>query len=137
MQKTASSQAAWALIMEGVTQARLESHRLRHLVNRTLSLVESSKQKEHLYQVAGDVIVGCPSRLDGLDLALDRTALALAKMGETYLEARLPFSEKQLVEDAVDAAFGGGMTRESVVDRLARRWLHKRAGNLEHLSRRR
>lgn len=129
VKKTASSQAAWALITEGVTQARLEAHRLRHYTNRIEKLVAASNQRDHLYQVAGDIILGAPKRLDALDNALDRTALALSKMGVTFLEARLPFSDKQMVEEATDAAFGGGMSRESVADRLTNRWLRKEAGD--------
>ncbi len=129
LKKTASSQAAWALITEGVTQARLEAHRLRHYTNRIEKLVAASDKRDHLYQVAGDIILGAPKRLDALDNALDRTALALSKMGVTFLEARLPFSDKQMVEEATDAAFGGGMSRESVADRLTNRWLRKEAGD--------
>jgi hypothetical protein len=129
VKKTASSQAAWALITEGVTQARLEAHRLRHYTNRIEKLVAASDKRDLLYQVAGDIILGAPKRLDALDNSLDRTALALSKMGVTFLEARLPFSDKQMVEEATDAAFGGGMSRESVADRLTNRWLRKEAGD--------
>lgn len=126
--KTASSQAAWALITEGVTQARLEAHRLRHLINRAQDLVEHSDQKEHLYQVAGDMIVDAPSRMAALEEVLDRTALVLSRMGETFLEARLPFSQKQLVDEALSPAFGGGMNRSSdpeAVFRVASAWMER------------
>ena len=133
--KQASSQAAWALITEGVTSARLEAHRLQHLINRGLKLVESVKREddrscctEHLYQVAGDLIIAMPKRLLKLEQDLDRTALALSKMGEGYLSARLPIGDKTLVEEAVDSAsFGGGRRKSSPVDRVASRWLRRMA----------
>jgi len=109
--KTASSQAAWALITEGVAGARVEAHRLKHLVNRGLKLVEESEYKEHLYQVAGDLIKGAPRRLEKLEMDLDRTSLALAKMGQTFLEARLPLHDKAEVDEAVLPAFGSGAHR--------------------------
>lgn len=123
--KNASSQAAWALLTEGVVSARVEAHRLKHLINRAVSLAESSEAKEHIQQVAGDILLAVPKRLDDLERHLDRTALALAKMGEDFLEARLPLSDKTEVEEAVQPAFGGGKMRTSV-DRLAYRWM--RAG---------
>jgi len=112
--KQASSQAAWALLTQGVTSARLEAHRLRHLLSRAQKLVEGSKHKDHLYQVAGDIILSVPDRLQRLETMLDRTSLALSGMGEEFLSARLPISEKQLVEDATTPAFGGGQHRHSI-----------------------
>ena len=129
--KEASSQAAWALLVGGVAQARVEAHRVKHLVDRALKLVESSSEKEHLYQVAGDIIVGIPARLQRLEVVLDRSGLALSKMGIEFLEARLPFSEKTLVDDAVEPAFGGGRPMESTADRVANRWLGRKRRDRE------
>lgn len=129
--KQASSQASWALITGGVTNARVEAHRLRHLVSRASKLVEGSDHKEHLYQVAGDVIVALPTRLTNLELLLDKTALALSKMGESFLEARLPLSEKNEVEEAVEPSFGGGFNRfseDESVNRVAQRWVRQKMG---------
>jgi len=126
--KRASSEAAWALLTQGVTSARLELHRLRHLVNRSLRLVEDSPQKEHLYQVAGDIIQAMPKRVDRMTVILDRTSLALSRMGGDYLSARLPLEDKQLVEEAVAPA--GGF-RKSRLSRLAGRWLRKQAAKAD------
>lgn len=128
LNKTASSQAAWALITEGVVSARVEAHRLKHLVNRALKLVEESDYTEHLHQVAGDLIQAAPQRLERLEIDLDRTSLALAKMGETFLEARLPLHDKTEVDEATLPAFGGGSHRYAsrdhlAVDRVAVRYL--------------
>jgi len=128
--KTASSQATWALLTEGVTRARLESHRIRHMVNRVLKLIEESDKKDHIYQMAGDVIVGVPERMDQLDVSLDRTGLALSKLGEEFLDARLSISDKQMVEEAISSAFGKPKNKESVMassDRVASRYLDKQA----------
>jgi hypothetical protein len=122
--KRGSSEAAWALITEGVTAARLEAHRLKHLMTRGMKLVNESEHREHLFQLAGDILAGGPQRMTGLEIALDRTALALSKMGEDYLKARLPISEKTLVEEAVEPAGGFHKAR---IERLARRWVRRRS----------
>ncbi len=121
--KRASSQAAWALLTEGVTRARVESHRIQHLINRAQRLVEESEHKEHLYQIGGDIIMGLPTRIDQLNMVLDRTGLALAKMGEDFLSSRLSLSDKRMVEDAVSSAFGKPRPKESLSRRVARRYL--------------
>jgi hypothetical protein len=132
VKKEASSQASWALITHGVLGARLEAHRLKHLLNRALKLVESSNERDHLHQVAGDIIQGLPARLDALEMNLDTTSLALSKMGDTFLQARLPISQKNRVDEAVTPAFGGGSMHRSAVDRLAVRYLKARLeGNHE------
>lgn len=125
--KSASSQAAWALLTEGVTQARVELHRLQHLMTRSQMLVDGSDEKEHIYQVAGDIILAVPERMERIRITLDRTALALSKMGETFLTARLPLSEKLMVDEAVESTFGKAQLRESAM-RVARRFeLRRRA----------
>lgn len=124
MDKKASSEAAWALLMEGVTASRLEAHRMRILISRCEALVAESTQREHLYQVAGDIILDLPKRLQRLEILLDRTALALSGMGEDFLSARLPQSEKQLVEEATQSAFGGRTPKNSI-ERVAQAYMQK------------
>jgi hypothetical protein len=120
-EKTASSQAAWALLTEGVSRSRLETHRIQLLVERVMKLVEASDHKEHIYQVAGDAIQAMPKRLSALEVALDRTSLALSKMGVEFYDSRLPLSEKALVDEAISAAFGSSRSKDSAA-RVARRF---------------
>lgn len=119
--KTASSQASWHLLIEGVSQARLETHRLRHMLSRVLELVSTSEDKEKIYRLAGDLISGAPDRMDQLEIVLDRTALALSRMGEEFLGARLPLDEKNLLDDTLLPA-NTSREQEAAV-RLARRVL--------------
>lgn len=121
--KTASSQAAWALLTEGVSRSRVETHRIHLLVDRVMKLVEASDDKEHIYQIAGDAIEAMPKRLDALELALDRTSFALSKMGEEFFDSRLPLSDKVMVDEAIEAAFGGAHTKHSMAAKVADRYL--------------
>lgn len=121
--KQSSSQVAWALLVEGVTAARLEAHRLRHLINRGVQLADESPERDHIHQVAGDLLIAVPYRLGRVESLLDRTSYALTKMGGEFLEARLTLSDRELVEEAVESASlspTGGQSRpsaERVVDR--------------------
>lgn len=102
-QKTSNSQASWALLMEGVSSARLETHRIRQLMNRALRAIETSPQKDEIYQRVGDVVVALPNRLTRLDNLLDRTSYALALMGKESIHSRLPLGDRNLVEDVLDS----------------------------------
>jgi len=121
--KQASSQAAWALLMEGVTHARVDAHRLKHMINRAVQLIDASEDKERMYKVAGDIIIGAPKRLEHLEKNLDRTGLALSKMGSEFLSARLPLSDKAMVDEAVESAFGRPTLKDSDATRLAQRFM--------------
>lgn len=126
--KLSSSQASWHLLNEGVSQARLEAHRLRHMLSRVLELVSIAEDKERIYRLAGDLITAAPDRLDQLELVLDRTALALSRMGEEFLGARLPLDEKSLLDDTLLPA---QTSREyDAAVRLARRVLRHLEGSV-------
>jgi len=121
----ASSQAAWALLTEGVTAARLEAHRLRHLMTRATTLVDKSEQREHLYQVAGDIVQGIPARLEALERNLDRTSYALSVLGTDHLRDVLPMTDRKVVDDATAHArpFGGGNRPVTSAQRVADRFM--------------
>ena len=127
--RSASSQAAWALLTEGVAEARVHTHRIRHLTDRAQALVEESPQREHVYQVAGDIIVGLPKRLDELERVLDCTSYALSKMGEDFLRGRIPIEDRTKVEEAVKSSLGfsPGLSRSSEPDpkRVASRYARR------------
>jgi len=89
--------------MEGVSAARLETHRIRQLLNRALHIVENSPHKEEIYQRAGDVIITLPMRLSILDTLLDRTSYALASQGKDFLYSQLSLEDRKVVDDAEDA----------------------------------
>lgn len=121
--KTAgSSQAAWALLTEGVSSARIEAHRLRALISRTLKLIADSDAEEHLYQIAGDLIQAGPEQIEKLERHLDRTSYALSVLGEDTLRETLPLSDRKLVDEAVERASSLDHMRRSVAAKyLARK----------------
>ncbi len=121
--QSSSSYASWSLIMEGVSSARVEAYRLRHLLNRTMSLVEESVAKDHLYQVGGDIIMGFPERLHRLEQTLDRTSYALSKMGVSHLKERLPLSDREKVEEGIERAAPLSPFMRKASQRVAARYL--------------
>ena len=126
--KTASeTQVAWALLTEGVAQARLETHRLRHMTTRALKLIEASPAKEHFYKVAGDLIMIAPKRIEDLEQTLDRTSYALAKLGADHLRDRLTIDDRAIVDDAIHRGrpFRAPVIPRSSARRVAERFLKR------------
>lgn len=126
--RTASSQVSWALLTEGVTQARVEAHRLRLMMDRAVALVESSPARDHLWQVSGDLILGFPERLNELERALDRTNYALVVMGEDFLRGRIPLDDRTVVDESVTShPYASPRTKEDMASRVASRYLAAQA----------
>ena len=136
IQRKAGSQAGWALITGGVNAARVQAHRIHQLLDKVLKLVETSEEREHLYQVAGDLIVCIPKQLEDLEQQLDETSYALSVMGQDHLKDRLPLSRRNRVDETAEGAraFGAPMLHESarrvaqmhMARRVARRYLKGR-----------
>jgi hypothetical protein len=131
--RKASSQVSWSLLTEGVTQARLEAHRLRLMLDRAMTLVETSPAKDHLWQVAGDLIQGFPERLSDLERALDRTSYALVVMGEEFLRGRIPADDRYVVDDATKThPYAAPRQKgEELAARVARRFMEARWGEIK------
>jgi hypothetical protein len=136
VQKKAGSQAGWALITGGVNAARVDAHRIHHLLNKVMKLVESSPGKEHIYQVAGDIIMAIPSLTNRLEDQLDETSYALACMGKEHLKERLPISRRNQVEVTIEGApnFSAPMLHNSV-ERVAERYLQQQRVARRYLER--
>lgn len=94
MQKRASSQAAWALLTEGVTQARVETHRAQHLLNRAQRLIDASEEKDHIYQVAGDIILALPRDWNAWPLSSIAQVLHCPGWAKNSLKPVCPFLTK-------------------------------------------
>lgn len=131
--RTAGSQAGWALIAGGVNAARVEAHQLHQYVSKILDLIQNSPEREHLYQVAGDIIVDFPRRVEKIEEQLDELGYALSVMGKDHLKDRLSLSRRNRVDQTVEGAptFKGPMFRQTaktvakrhLARRVARRYL--------------
>jgi hypothetical protein len=127
--KTAGqTQVAWALLTEGVSSARLEAHRIRHLAERVMKIIESHPDKDEIYMGMGDILMVGPRRLESLETALDRTSYALSVLGTDHLRERLPLSDRMLVDDAAHKArpFATAIPTRST-SRVAFRYLQRQA----------
>lgn len=128
--KLASSQVAWALLVGGVEEARLDVHRVRLMCDRVMGMVEGSEARDHLYQVAGDLIEGLPDRLSSAERALDRTSYALSVMGADFLKGRISLDDKELVEESLRTSpFSDTREKESAEARVAHRFRARRVAS--------
>ena len=116
MQKNADSQAAWAIVAEGVAASRMEAHHLHKLVGRVLSLVNASEHKDALYETAGDAIVAIPKHVEQLERQLDKTSYAVSCIGKDEIKSRLSLSDRDMVDEALEKAASVVATRFMTAD---------------------
>jgi hypothetical protein len=126
--KTASSQAAWALLIGAVAESRVEAHRLRHLINRGTKIIDGQDKakKAVIYEQAGDLIDAVPTRLSKLERTLDKLSYALSEMGSDFFESRLSLDDKTEVQEAVKYT---SHPFQKSVSRVAGRFLEARRAN--------
>lgn len=132
--KTASSQAAWALLIGAVAESRVEAHRLRHLINRGKKIVDGQDKanKAVIYEQAGDLIDAVPTRLSKLERTLDKLSYALSEMGSDFFESRLSLDDKTEVQEAVKYT---SHPFQKSVSRVAGRFLEARRVNGKEIKR--
>lgn len=118
-----SNATSLSVISEGVSSSRVTLHKLQHLVKRVMSLVDSSKEKEHLYQVAGDIIVAIPDQLTELERSLDRTLYALSVLGKDSLRSQISLSDRESVDVIMESV--KNPPEEPSAKRVARRKLNE------------
>lgn len=116
-----------ALLTSGVSDAKLELHALKHLLYRALTLVSESEKKDHLYQVAGDIIQEVPELLEDITRSLDRTSYALASLTTDELKQTLPLADKDLTETSLDPAH---RPVDASVHAVAQAYMKRLAGKL-------
>lgn len=98
MKKEASSQASWALLAQGVNEARVEAHKISVFVNQLTSALKKKEIEEQVYELAGDTLLALPKALLSLEQSLDRTNYALIKLGDNFYRQRLSQDDRETVD---------------------------------------
>ena len=100
---SSNNATTWSVVSGGVSSARVSLHKAQHLVKRALELVEASDQREHLYQVAGDVIQSLPTMLASIGKDLDKTIYAISVLGKDSLKSQISASDREDVDVALES----------------------------------
>ncbi len=98
MNRKASSQASWALLAQGVNEARVEAHKATVFVNQLVDGLKKTDVEDKVYELAGDTLVALPKTLLTLVQALDRTNYALIKLGDNFYRQRLSQDDRETVD---------------------------------------
>ncbi len=77
---------------------------MHQLLSKAVKAIESSEEKEKIYQLMGDVLVDLPSRIQHLERCLDEVSYTLCLLGEDFLKDRLNMSSKARIDTAVEGA---------------------------------
>lgn len=91
----------WALVTSAVTSARVETHRVQHLVARIRKVLDSASDsdQEVVYRLFGDAIHSLPENTDRLESNLDKASKALSDIGSDHFRKTLSPTDRSEVED--------------------------------------
>ena len=87
-----------ALLQEALATSKLSLDKLQEFNLRIQELVKESPARDHLYEVAGDIIMGVPSILESLDDALSKASLVASAMTQDLLQTKLPIEDLQKLD---------------------------------------
>ena len=73
-------------VQEELSDARLRTQELTAAIQEVLELIDDSKSKDHLYEVAGHLIESIPVKLLKVQKALDATAYAINGLDQQELK---------------------------------------------------
>ena len=88
--------SATIYVQEELSDARLRCDELKNYVIKAMDLINASKQRDHFYAVAGDIMEAVPTTLMKLEKALEATAMAVNKID--YEELRMVLRPEKIDE---------------------------------------
>jgi hypothetical protein len=92
-QKIAS---ATLYVQEELSDARLRCDELKNHIMKAIEFVNASGKRDHIYSVAGDIVLAIPETLMKMEKALEAAALAMNKID--YEELRLGLRPEKVDE---------------------------------------
>jgi hypothetical protein len=124
--KSASSQASWSILSQGVSAARVEAHIVRTHINQMIEAIkENPTLAEEIYKICGDNFEAIPKHTSKLERSLDRTNYALITMGSDWYRQRLTHEDREIVDMAAkyNPTPTPSTNKQSSAQRLALRYL--------------
>lgn len=76
-------------LMEELTDARMRCDQLKRMIDQAMRIVSQSSERDHIHEVAGDLLQAIPETLFKMDKALDATALAASRLDYEELKQSL------------------------------------------------
>lgn len=105
--RTASAKTAGGItvyLLEELSDARMRCAQLKDLVAKATSLVESSPEKDHIFEVAAHLIHGIPDTLFRLDKALDAAAMSASRLDYEEIKQNLKPEKAEELEQVLQNA---------------------------------
>jgi hypothetical protein len=92
----------WTTLMQAISTARIEAHRLRKMFDEVATAARDNKEfAEEVYGEIGDTLSALPERLRAVEAPLDRASFVLIHEMESMLRAGLPLSDLTMLDETV------------------------------------
>lgn len=86
-------------LLKEVSDSLATTHKVKTLLNRAIEIVNASEEKEHIYQVAGDIIINLPKKLDRLENTLTKILYFLNIYMRKDLRTFLSVEDKSEIDE--------------------------------------
>ncbi len=92
----------WTTLMQAISTARIEAHRLRKMFDEVATAARDNKElAEEVYGEIGDTLSALPERIRAMEAPLDRASFVLIHDMESMLRAGLPLSDLTMLDETV------------------------------------
>lgn len=92
----------WTALMQAISTARVEAHRLRKMFDEVATAARDNKDlAEEVYGEIGDTLSALPERIRAVEAPLDRASFILIHNMESMLRAGLPISDLTMLDETV------------------------------------
>lgn len=106
----------WMTILQAVSTARLEIHRLRQSFDEVMTQTKQNPEvAEGVFAEVGDTLMGLPERIQTIEGALDRASLLVVSDLEGLLRAGMPISDLNMIEETGKRASRVPQIRNAIV----------------------
>lgn len=90
-----------SVLQLGSSQARLAMEQIEGIYDKAIALIEDSKQKEHIYSEAGDMITNMRELIERMDEGLAIVSYAASRIDQRKLKNKFPAHIRDGIDDAV------------------------------------
>lgn len=101
MIKSSQGTSLSSVLQLGSSQSRIAVEQIERIVEKGMSLIDSSSHKEHIYAEAGDMITNMRELLERLTEGLSIISYATSRIDQRKLKNKIPSYIREEINDAV------------------------------------
>lgn len=110
-EKYSSHDANLLMLSKELSDTKIKVDKLKRIINHAYALVQKSKEKEHLYEVAGDIIVSAPNLIDQIDRSTSKLLYNVSDIIKDKYSNSLSSDDKFSLEESRSRRMANDITK--------------------------